>query len=44
MVANEDGEIDDVAFHEEFICIVPPGTELKPHVEYAIRKRDAAAK
>jgi hypothetical protein len=43
MVANEDGQIDDVAFFEEFICLVPPGTELTQHVEYAIRKRDAEA-
>jgi len=42
MVANEEGNVEDVAFLEEFICLVPPGTELKQHVEYAIRKRDAA--
>ena len=43
MVANEEGNIEDVAFLEEFICLVPPGTELKQHVEYVIRKRGAEA-
>jgi hypothetical protein len=39
MVANEHGQIDDVEVYEEFICLVPPGTELNQHVEYVIRKR-----
>ena len=41
MVADEHGQIDDVEAFDDFICIVPPGTELKPYVEYVIRVRDS---
>lgn len=41
MVADEHGQIDDVEAFDDFICIVPPGTELKPYVEYVIRARDS---
>jgi len=35
MVADEEGEIGDVASFEDFICIVPPGREMQPVVDFA---------
>ena len=40
MVANEYGQIDDVESFDDFICVVPPGVELQPTVDYAIRARE----
>jgi hypothetical protein len=40
MAVDEHGQIEDVEFFDDFICIVPPGADPKSHVEYALRTRD----
>jgi hypothetical protein len=44
MVADELGQIDDVESFEDFICVVPPGSELQATVDYAIRAREIEEK
>jgi len=35
MVAAENGEVEDVASFEDFVCVVPPGGDLEATVDYA---------
>ena len=44
MVATEYGQVEDVETFEDFICVVPPGIEIQPTVDFAIRTREAAQK
>jgi hypothetical protein len=37
MVATEQGEVEDVAAFEDFVCVVPPGGDREATVDYATR-------
>lgn len=40
LVANEHGEVDDVEAFDDFICLIAPGMEVQPTVEFALKTRD----
>jgi hypothetical protein len=37
MVATEQGEVEDAAAFEDFVCVVPPGGDREATVDYATR-------
>lgn len=38
-VADEYGQLDDVEAYDDFVCLVAPGLEIQPVVEFAVRNR-----
>lgn len=41
MVADERGEVNDVEFFDDFICLVPPGGDVREAMDYAMRADEA---
>jgi hypothetical protein len=41
MVADELGEVNDVDFFDDFICLVPPGGDAREAMDYAMRAIEA---
>lgn len=42
MVVDEFGDVEDVASFEDFVCVVQPGIDVAPVVQYAIKNRETA--
>lgn len=40
MVVDEFGQVEDVEAFDDFLCVVPPGTDVQPTVEFAIKNRE----
>jgi hypothetical protein len=46
MVVDEFGQVEDVEAFDDFLCVVPPNTDIQPTVMFAAEQRakEAAAK
>lgn len=40
LVANEHGEVDDIEAFDDFVCLVAPGLDVQPVVDFARKARD----